>query len=200
MLSSASNVAILGGEACGWNYGVESEANNVTLTGTFAFYDNVGLFFQNVTANNCVACEAGYGVTGIEVAGGSQNSFSAGLTGYNSQYGYWLNGTTENSLSTDYAVENGIAGYYLGCNAKGSVKAPIPCVTTSTTGNSLSGNESFLNGKYGFALEKESIHNQILDNEAEVNSKFDFIDANTNCIYNQYSGNLYTTKSPKCIQ
>jgi hypothetical protein len=78
------------------------------------------------------------------------------------------------------------------------VDPSIPC-STPTTGNSLVANFAEYNGKYGIAVEQKSIDNQIEENGGYYDAARDFIDGNTNCIYNQYLYNGYDTKSPSCI-
>lgn len=208
VLPSASKVSMIlnygygdyGYTVCGWNYGVESEGSNVTWNGLVADYNNVGALFNNSTASSCIDCYFDYNTTGLEIAGGSGNTIAGVEAYYNSQYGFWLNGTNNDSFSVTYGAGNKLAGYYLGCSSTANTKPPIPCTTNLTTGINLQTSEAYENGKYGFAVEQGSIHNQIIENEAAENGKFDFIDGNANCIYNQYSDNEYLTKSPKCIQ
>ncbi len=55
VLPSASNVAIYDDEyVCGWNYGVESEGNNVNLYEVYPYYNNVGLLLNHATNNDCL--------------------------------------------------------------------------------------------------------------------------------------------------
>ena len=80
------------------------------------------------------------------------------------------------------------------------MKSQIPCTITTTTGNSVLGNEASDNGKYGIAVERKSFYNNFDGNDASGNTKEDIIDGNGNCIYNTYLNDTYTTKSPNCIQ
>jgi parallel beta-helix repeat protein len=159
------------------------------------------MLFENATHSNCLACDFQYNVTGAEIAGGSGNTIAGGTAIGNSQYGIWLNGTTGNTVSETVPDQNNLAGIYLGCSAKGDVTPPIPCTTTATTGNELANNYSESgNAKYGIAVEKGSIGNEFLQNEALYNGKYDIIDGNHKCVYNLYSDDYYNTKSPPCIQ
>ncbi len=195
------NVSIELPSACGWNIGLESDGSDDGWNQAFASYNNVGMLFENATDSNCLACDFLYNVTGVEVAGGSGNTIAGGESIGNSQYGIWLNGTTGNTISEDFPDQNNLAGIYLGCSAKGDVTPAIPCTITPTTGNVLTNNYSeYGNKKYGIAVEKGSIGNEFLENEAWYNGKYDFIDGNHECTYNLYSDDYYYTKSPQCIQ
>ncbi len=207
VLPSASNVSVILNAsldedytACGWNFGVESEGSNVTWNGLVADYNNIGALFNNSTGSSCIDCYLYTNTTGLEISGGSGNTIAGVEAYYNTQYGFWLNGTHADSFSVTYARYNKLAGYYLGCSSTANTNPPIPCTTNLTTEISLQTSEVDGNGKYGVAVEKGSIHNQIIENEAGGSGKFDFIDGNANCIYNQYADNEYVTKSPKCIQ
>ncbi len=208
VLPSASNVSVLldygyinyENSVCGWKYGVESEGSNITWNGLLAEYNTIGALFNNSTGSSCVDCYLAANATGLEIAGGSGNTMAGVLAYGNSQYGFWLNGTQNDSFSVTQTYDNKLAGYYLGCSSTANTNPPIPCTTNLTTGINLQTSEAYQNGKYGVAVEKGSIHNQIFHNAATENVKFDFIDGNANCIYNQYSDNTYATKSPKCIQ
>jgi len=200
VFSTAARVSIFVPVSCGWNYGAESEGEEISWDESASLYDNVGFLFNNATSSSCTTCAAESDITGIEIAGGSGNSFTGGIVEANSQYGFWLNGTQNNTFSAIDSLVNGIAGFYLGCSSTGNVKPSIPCTTTPTTGNSLSSSFAALNSKYGIAVEKGSIYNQFLDNQAAMDTKVDIIDGNGNCIYNQYSTDVFTTKSPKCIE
>ncbi len=196
---TASHVSIFVPISCGWNYGVESEGSYISWDEPASLYDNVGILFNNATSSSCTTCVAEESITGIEIAGGSGNSFSNDTVGLNTQYGIWLNGTQNNTFFGTSAVENEIAGFYVGCSSTGDVKPLIPCTITPTTGNSFTSSLAAYS-KYGFAVEKGSIYNEFLDDSGQVDMKFDFIDGNANCIYNKYLSNMFTTRSPKCIQ
>lgn len=151
---TAAHVSIFVPVSCGWNYGAESEGEEISWDESASLYDNIGFLFNNATSNSCTTCAAESNITGIEIAGGSGNSFAGGIVESNSQYGFWLNGTQNNTFSAIDSFENGIAGFYLGCSSTGNVKPLIPCTTTPTTGNSLSSSFAALNSKYGIAVEK----------------------------------------------
>ncbi|MGA3196590.1 MAG: hypothetical protein ABSD39_16450 [Terriglobales bacterium] len=209
VLPGASNVSMYFTSSesyvCGWNYGLEVEGNNINIYYSGTYYDNIGILFNNASSNDCIYCYADYNVTGIKIVGGSGNQLNNSAAFKNSQYGFWIAGSKENIISYDGAYDYGyglydnkLAGIYLGCSPTGNVKPSIPC-STPTTGNSILANDVYENYKYGIALEKGSIDNQIQENGAYYNAVEDFIDGNGNCIYNQYLYNGYYKKTPSCI-
>jgi parallel beta-helix repeat protein len=200
VLPTASSVYINGAQVCGWNSGVESEGNNVTLYETGAYINNVGVFLNNATANNVGTTISAANVTGFEISGGSGNSITESVAEHNSQYGFWVDGSKGNTVSDNVAGENNIAGFYLGCSSKGVVNPLIPCTTTTTTGNTVDSNVAVFNNKYGIAVERDSIYNEIEDNLAIDDTKYDMADGNGNCVYNTYLKNTYGTKNLPCIQ
>ncbi len=211
VLPSASSVAIFFAEAaCGWNYGLESEGTSVHLYAVAAYGNNVGIFLNNATANDVLYADAEFGVVGYQITGGSGNSINATATNENSQYGYWIDGSKLNILGNNVSYDDKIAGFYLGCNAKGQVNPSIPCnKNTPTTGNSLVNNYwcsgencgTTYTSKYGIAVEKESINNNFNGNVTGAGTFVkDIIDGNGNCIYNHYEGDSFLTASPRCIQ
>jgi hypothetical protein len=209
VLPSASNVSIFldDYDTCGWNYGLESEGSNINWYEPGAYYNNLGMLLKNATGNDVLYGYFAYGISGLEITGGSGNSINDGETYYNTQYGYWLNGTKGNTITNDYAYGDTIAGIYLGCNSKGDVKPLILC-TTTTTGNSVQTNYAYgydsYPQKYGIAVERGSIDNTFLENGTGYYypylNKIDIIDGNANCVYNTYLDDTYLTKSPKCIR
>jgi parallel beta-helix repeat protein len=210
VMPGATNVSIFLDDhgVCGWNYGLESEGSNVNWYDPGSYYNNVGMLLNNATGNDVIYGYFAANITGLEMVGGSGNSINAGVTYYNTQYGYWLNGTKGNTITSNDAYGNTIAGIYLGCNSKGDVKPLIPCTTTTTTGNSVQtdyayGYDSYPQ-KYGIAVERGSIDNTFLENGTGYYypyfNKVDIIDGNGNCLYNTYLDDIYLTKSPKCIQ
>ncbi|MFY9640037.1 MAG: hypothetical protein WAK07_03890, partial [Rhodomicrobium sp.] len=108
ILPTAANVAINAvaneneGEnfICGWNYGVESETNNVNFYDIGTFDNNVGTFLNNATDNTCLDCDFFSNVTGIKISGGSGNTVNNSGALYNSQYGFWVDGS-EHTMLTD---------------------------------------------------------------------------------------------------
>ncbi len=199
--SNDAAINFYGGEygTCGWNYGVESEGSNARWSLIPAYYNNVGVLFLNATGSSCSSCFLEQNVTGLEIAGGSENTIAGGYSIGNEQYGYWLSGTRENTISYNNLYENGIAGLYLGCSTKGNVDPAIPC-SVATSENEVTQTILIENGKYGIATEKGGIGNRYLDNQSGYAGKYDFIDGNGNCIYNEYLDNTYNSKLPKCIQ
>ena len=203
VLPTATNISIYDSDyICGWNYGVESETNNVNFYAAYTYYDNVGMFLNNATNNNCLYCYFYYNVTGFQISGGSGNSFNDGYAHYNSQYGYWVDGSEGNTLSHHQGDYNGKAGFYLGCSSTGQANSTIPCnKNTPTTGNSLIDNYAYDNYRYGIAVERKSIYNNFNGNYTSYgNTAKDIIDGNGNCIYNNYLDDSYSTKSPNCIR
>ena len=202
VLPTASNVAISasGEYLCGWKYGVEIEGSKVNMYYVGTDNNNVGMFLNNATNNNCNDCDSEYNaVTGYQITGGSGNSFNYSFAYYNSQAGFWVDGSQGNLLNNNFAHYNG-TGFYLGCSSKGQVKPQILCnKNTPTTGNNLVNNDAQRNQKYGIALEKGSINNTIDGNYTHGNTTKDMIDGNANCIYNSYLDDSFTTKSPSCI-
>ena len=202
VLPTAANVAIYGVEEfiCGWNYGVESETNNVNLYQLNTGDNNVGVFFNNATDNSCLYCDPEYNGTGIKISGGSGNAISGPAALYNDQYGIWVDGSQHNMLTAGVEAFNGLAGIYLGCSSTGNVKSQIPCSIETTTGNSVLGNDAFENDRYGIAVERKSFYNNFDENDASGNTTKDIIDGNANCVYNNYQNDGFATKSPSCIQ
>jgi hypothetical protein len=205
ILPTAANVAINGTVAegnliCGWNYGVESETNNVNLYGINTYDNNVGTFLNNATDNTCLFCGFDYNVTGVKISGGSGNSINSSGSAFNSQYGFWVDGSKHTMLTSNNGVFNGLAGFYLGCSSTANVKSQIPCTITTTTGTSVLGNSAVENNKYGFAVERKSFYNNFDGNYSDSNTTKDFIDGNANCVYNNYLDDSFSTKSPSCIQ
>jgi parallel beta-helix repeat protein len=205
VLPSASHVAIYGGEyECGWNYGVESEGNDVHLFDVYTSYNNVGVLLNNATSNDVLYGYAAYAVVGFQIAGGSGNSINGSGAESNSTFGYWVDGSSGNTLSSNYAYYNTEkAGIYLGCNSKGQVNPQILCPkNTPTTGNSIVANYFYDNvAGYGIATEKGAIDNNYNGNYFYSPSPgTNIIDGNGNCVYNQYVGDTFFTASPSCIQ
>ena len=212
VLPSASNVSIYTGfyGICGWNYGVESEANNIDWFYVYSYYNNVGMYLNNATDNNCLSCYFSNSVgSGVQIVGGSGNNFNDSQAYLNGQYGFWVDGSSENTFNGDRGSDGDVlAGFYLGCDAKGNVNPAIPCPkNTPTTHNSLLVSYAYTESccglypqKYGIAVEKGSIYNTFNENYTTGNTKKDIIDGNGNCIYNTYLNDTYTTKSPNCIQ
>lgn len=210
VLPSASNVAIYDDEyVCGWNYGVESEGNNVNLYEVYPYYNNVGLLLNHATNNDCLYCAADYNVTGVQISGGSGNSINNSTTFQNSQYGYWVDGSKENTLSNNFSYNDKTAAFYLGCSSKGQVNPTILCSKqTPTTGNSLVNNYAYSDsiygnyypGRYGIATERGAIYNNFNGNYIYPKFAKDIIDGNGNCVYNNYAHDAFSTASPSCIQ
>ncbi len=210
VMSGAQNVSIYQDDnaVCGWNYGLESEGSNINWYYPGSYYSNLGMLLKNATGNDVLYGYFDYDITGLEIIGGSGNSINDGEAYYNTQYGYWLNGTKGNTFTGDGGYGNKLAGFYLGCDATGNVKPLISCTTTTTTGNSVQSNGAYGDygypQKYGIAVERGSIDNTFLENGTGYYSpylnKVDIIDGNANCVYNTYLDDIYLTKSPKCIQ
>ncbi|MGA3193926.1 MAG: hypothetical protein ABSD39_02890 [Terriglobales bacterium] len=207
VMPGAENVEITSGLGddggdfiCGWNYGLESEGTNVSVSSIFAGDNNVGFLFNNATDNACVFCDGGYNVTGLQISGGSGNTLNNTDNGYNSQYGFWIDGSKHNQLTENNAFNNGIAGYYMGCSSTGNVKPLIPCTESTNTGNSLIFNGAYDNGRYGIAVERQSFWNSFSQNATDMDGTKDIIDGDGNCVYNSYQGDEYGTKSPSCIE
>ena len=206
VLPSASHVAIYNsgdGYVCGWKYGVESEGNNVTLYEVYTAYDNVGLLLNNATSNDVLYGYAQYDVVGFQITGGSGNSINGGGAVYNSRYGYWVDGSSGNTLSSNYVYDTTEkAGIYLGCNSTGQVKPQILCPkNTPTTGNSIVAHYFYEDSGYGIATERGAIDNNYNGNYFySPTTGTDIIDGNGNCVYNQYVGDTFATASPSCIQ
>ncbi len=179
---------------------VESEGNNVTLYETVAYINNVGVFLNDATANNVGTTISAANVTGFEISGGSGNSITESVAEHNSQYGFWVDGSKGNTVRDNVAGENNIAGFYLGCSSKGVVNPLIPCTITITTGNTVDSSVAVFNNKYGIAVERGSIYNEIEGNVAISDTKYDMADGNGNCVYNTYLDNTYGTKNLPCIQ
>lgn len=184
---------------CGWNYGVESEGSDVSLTRTTTNFNNVGVLLNNATANILTETTSIGNLTGFQISGGSGNSIVKSAAGRNSQYGFWVDGSQGNTVQGDAAEENALAGIYLGCSAKGIVNPSIPCTITTTTGNTILSNELSLN-RDGIALERKSIYNKIEGNSSSGSLKYDMDDDNGNCIYNTYLGDAFGSKNLPCIQ
>jgi hypothetical protein len=201
VLPTADSVSInfANNGVCGWNYGLESEGTNISWIDPNTRYNNVGVLLNGATANNVEGGFSGHNVTGVEISGGSGNAIIDSQSSFNSQYGYWVDGSKENTLFGNLALTNNLAGFYLGCSSKGMLNPLIPCTITTTTGNSLAGNHTLYN-KFGIAVERESIYNQIEYSFSNSNTKFDMADGNGNCVYNTYLDNLYITKNLHCIQ
>ena len=201
VLPTASNVSIDDENyVCGWSYGIESEGNNINFYDLDNDYDTVGLFLNNATNNTCLYCYTYYNVIGTQITGGSGNSVGGGESYYNSKFGYWVDGSKGNTLSNDYAKYDG-TGFYLGCSSSGAVNPTILCnKNTPTTKNNLLDNEAEHNSKYGIATERGSIYNNFNGNDLYSNGPEDIIDGNGNCVYNGYLNNSFSTASPNCIQ
>ncbi len=204
VLPSAQNVTVYNSAPiCGWNYAFESEGSKVYFsTGKrdgLISLNNVGVLLNNATDNDVWDVSSQNNTTGFQIAGGSGNSITDSLAAFNSQYGFWVDGSQGNTVASDEAERNSVAGFYLGCSSKGDIHPLIPCTITTTTGNTVTHNDSHANN-YGIALERESIYNEIESNYVTGNSKDDIVDGNGNCIYNTYLDDTYTTKNLPCIQ
>ena len=206
VLPSASHVAIYNsgdGYVCGWNYGVESEGNNVNLNEVYTAYDNVGLLLNNAAANDVLYGYAEYDVVGYQIAGGSGNSINGSEAVYYSKFGFWVDGSKGNILSDNYAYYSSAkAAIYLGCSSSGAVNPQILCPkNTPTTGNSIVANYFYEDSGYGIATERGAIDNNYNGNYFySPNTGINIIDGNGNCVYNQYVGDTFATASPSCIQ
>jgi len=204
VLPSAQNVTIYNSAPiCGWNYAVESEGSKVYFStgmrdGVISL-NNVGVLLNNATDNDVWDVSSQDNGTGFQIAGGSGNTITGNFAAFNSQYGFWLDGSQGNTVSGNEAERNTLAGYYLGCSSKGDFHPLIPCTITTTTGNTVTSNDSHANN-YGIALERESIYNQIESNTVSDSFKVDMVDGNGNCIYNTYLDNEYESKNLPCIQ
>ncbi len=213
VLPGISNVVInftLDDDVCGWTYGVESEGTNVSISTLGTYDNNVGLFLNNAKANSCLYCDAEFNYTGVEIAGGSGNSYTDGSGDNNYQYGFWVLNTTGNKFTNNFANYNSIAGFYLGCAPDGQYARGITC-PIATDGNTLLKNTAGDNGDepytpgYGIVVERTSIYNTVQNNTTDdffhsmFNETLDIVDANGNCVYNTYKHNFYSTKQPNCI-
>ena len=212
VLPGISNVTLnFGGEdVCGWTYGVESEGANVSISTMGTYDNNVGLLLNNATANSCLFCDAEFNFTGVQISGGSGNSYTDGSGDNNLQYGFWVYGSSGNKFTNNFANYNFIAGFYLGCAADGEYARSITC-PTPTTGNTLVQNTAGDNGDlpytpgFGIAVERKSLYNVVQNNTTQdsafnmYNETLDIVDGNGNCVYNTYKNNNYQTKQPRCI-
>jgi len=155
----------------GWQYGIESEASNVTEEAFYLMGNSTGLLLSGATNNN-------FGLVG-----------AIG----NSVYGMWIVGGSANQIYYGGTWDNAIAGVYIGCSATG------PSGTACSEENTSSGNFVFRifsrplgTQSYGLVVENGGTQNTLVDNSVFGNSVDDLFDGNADGA-NVWNANLFST-------
>lgn len=156
----------------GWEFGIESDANNVIIAAPFVQGNSTGILLKQ-TYNNKVSL-----IQGVSIFN-------------NSVYGIWIEGGNSNQINNVDVGQNGIAGVYVGCSSTGPTGSP--CTATQVSSGNV-----FYDGSYGpepsLILETGSTRNTVMNNI--IGSAFD---GNTNCDKNVWFDNVITTTNAACI-
>jgi len=158
----------------GWQYGIESEADNVYVDGFGTDGNSTGVLLKN-TDNNVV--------TFAEAAG-------------NAVYGIWISAGSGNVISVANIQFSGVADVYIGCSATGpSGKA---CSKGSPHNNFVTGVGVTAPANYGFAVEQNSTGNIMSDNYGFGSTNYDLFDGNSTAV-NTWHSNAFATANKSYI-
>jgi len=164
----------------GWQYGLESQADNVVADGFGYDVNTTGVLLKNAAKNTIAWSEAsGNAIYGIWITNGSGNQITGG----------WVN-------------NNAIAGVYLGCSGTG----PTGQACTGATG-SIATKSNFVYAltvgsveDYGIVVEEGSLQNTFADNSSSGNTVDDLFDGNAGCGSNLWQANAFaTSNNSSCI-
>jgi len=159
----------------GWEFGIESDADNVIIDTPFMQGNSTGILLKQ-TYNNKVSMLTG------------------NIINHNSVYGIWIDGGNSNQIDSVHTERNGIAGVYVGCSSTGPTGTPCSPAQVSS-GNVIYHNYEIEDvGPYSLVLEAGSTRNTVMNNI--INSAFD---GNTNCAKNLWFDNAVTTANAACI-
>lgn len=180
ILSAGTYTFLEGGYAAvmavkGWEFGIESDANNVIIDAPFLQGNSTGILLKQ-TYNNKVSLLSGESISN------------------NSAYGIWIEGGNSNQIDSVHAFQNGIADVYIGCSPTGSAGTPCTAAQVSS-GNVIYYNYGLSGGaEPGLVLETGSTRNTVMNNF--IGTAFD---GNPNCGQNLWVDNAITTANAACI-
>jgi len=164
----------------GWQYGLESQADNVI---------SEGFYFEGNT-------------TGVLLTGAGNNNVSCFGSFYNSVYGVWIWGGSGNQIDYAGVWNNGVAGVYIGCSGSGLLGPACTRSSSASNGNFIFAVTSYPGvppQNYGIVVENGSKQNSIMDNSFFGNTVNDLFDGNPNGA-NVWSSNKYVTADQSFIQ
>jgi len=164
----------------GWQYGMQSLADNVTSEGFYFSGNTTGVLLKDADNNN-VGCFGAYN---------------------NSVYGVWIRAGSGNQIDFGGAWDNGVAGVYIGCSGTGPSGQACTGSSRAPSGNFIFEVFSYPGPppqSYGIAVEKGSKQNSIVDNFFLSNSVDDLFDGNTSGA-NMWHTNKYVTANQSFIQ
>jgi hypothetical protein len=167
----------------GWQFGIESEADNVIINGAETFGNSTGVLLKG-TYNNKLS-----GV-GLSTTGAINNS----------AYGIWIVGGNSNQVALYTSQGNGIAGIYVGCSATGPTGTPCPSEQASSGNVIYDLSDNGTKQLYGVVLEAGSLRNTVMNTRTASNTRFDDFDGNANCANNVWRINKFSTANAACIQ
>ena len=167
----------------GWQFGIESEADNVIINGAETFGNSTGVLLKG-TYNNKLS-----GV-GLSTTGAINNS----------AYGIWIVGGNSNQVVLYTSQGNGIAGIYVGCSATGPTGTPCPSEHASSGNVIYDLSDNGTKQLYGVVLEAGSLRNTVMNTRTASNTRFDDFDGSANCANNVWRINKFSTANAACIQ
>jgi len=163
----------------GWQYGLESEADNVMIDAYYFDGNTTGVWLRNAANNH---------LTYFDASG-------------NTTYGAWIRGGSGNSIDNAYLGNNGVAGLYVGCSTTGPTGTRCTGFGNTSSGNFISFAGSEAGGppqSYGIALESGSTGNTVADTAFVGNTADDFWDGSTTAV-NVWRVNSFTTANRSYI-
>ena len=173
----------------GWQFGIESEADNVIINGAETFGNSTGVLLKGTYNNKLSGVALSTGV-GLSTTGAINNS----------AYGIWIVGGNSNQVALYTSQGNGIAGIYVGCSATGPTGTPCPSGQASSGNVIYDLSDKGTNQLYGVALEAGSLRNTVMNTRSASNTRFDDFDGNANCANNVWRINKFSTANAACIQ
>jgi hypothetical protein len=166
-------VFIEGGNATisGFATGIEDDAIG-TVGEFFAVMSNTGdglLLRRAQRGHYSVFNAESNGGSGVHIRLGGWNTVVAAGASANNVYGVWVDRSSNSSVDESLAKGNGIAGYYLGCSAKGP--NGVSCAHLSSSSNAIFESSAFRTGpvstlqqQYGIAVDLGNNNNRIANN------------------------------------
>jgi len=164
----------------GWQYGMESLADNVISEGFYFSSNSTGVLLRDADNNN-VSCFGAFN---------------------NTVYGVWIRGGSGNQIDFGAAWDNGVAGVYIGCSGTGPSGQACTGRSSAPSGNFIFEVFSYSGPppqSYGIAVENGSKLNSIVDNFFLSNTVDDLFDGNTSGA-NMWHSNTHVTANQSFIQ
>jgi hypothetical protein len=159
----------------GWQYGLESQADNVYVDGFGTDGNSTGVFLKGTSRNT---------ISFAEAAG-------------NSVYGIWIDAGSNNAIAVGNLQYSGVAGVYIGCSATGPTGKA--CSRGSASYNNIvTGTFSGPPTNYGVAVEQNSTGNIVADNYTLGNTNYDLFDGNSTAV-NTWHSNAFATVNKSYI-